>query len=263
MPDTGMELCGVGVRYGRATALDNIDLTVPPGNVTALVGPNGAGKSSTILAAYGSIHATGTVYLDGKNVSKRNALQRGRSGVGLVPQGRQVFPKLTVRENLKVMAGLLHLKKQSVDEAIDRFPALRERAGQLAGVLSGGEQQMLVVSRALMSSPSVLLLDETMTGLAPKIVAGLVETVRSLADEGVAVLIADPQPGQLLKAVDRGYVLLRGGVVAQADDPQALDRAYRTAMGIVHEEIQDAPGTPNPQNDTVTTHKEEATDAAR
>ncbi len=243
MSETGLELRDIGVRYGNATALRGVSMTVPSGKVTALVGPNGAGKSSTLLAAYGSVHFSGEVKLQGQDVSKRNALQRGRDGVGLVPQGRQVFPKLTVRENLAVMAGLLRLKRAAVDEAIDRFPALRERAGQLAGVLSGGEQQMLVVSRALMSRPSVLLLDEMMTGLAPKIVSGLVDTVRSLADDGAAVLIADPQPAPILRAVDRGYVLLRGEVVAQADDAYSLDREYRTAMGIMQSEVYDAPAS--------------------
>ncbi len=221
------------VRYGGASALADVSLVAPGGQVTALVGPNGAGKSSLLLAAYGSVSGTGRVMLDGEDVTKLSPANRARAGIAVVPQGRQLFPKLNVVDNFRVMAELLRLRGSAVDEAMDRFPILRTRGRSLAGVLSGGEQQMLVVSRALMGSPRVLLLDEMMTGLAPMIVAELARTVAALAKEGVAVLMAEPAIGAVRNIIDRGYVLVRGSVVAHQDNGgRALEAAYRTAIGI-------------------------------
>lgn len=221
------------VRYGHASALAGVSLTAPGGKVTALVGPNGAGKSSLLLAAYGSVASTGRVLLDGEDVSKLSPANRARAGIAVVPQGRQLFPKLNVVDNIRVMAELLRLPNSAVDEAIDRFPILRARMRSLVGVLSGGEQQMLVVSRALMGSPRVLLLDEMMTGLAPLIVAELARTVSALAAEGVAVLLAEPAIGAVRNIIDRGYVLVRGAIVAQEEGGgRPLDGAYRSAIGI-------------------------------
>jgi branched-chain amino acid transport system ATP-binding protein len=224
---------GIGVRYGEATALTDVDLVAPGGAVTAVVGPNGAGKSSLLLALYGSVKAAGSVSVDGEDLSRMGATQRVRAGVALVPQGRQLFPRLTVRENLQLMAELLSVGRPEVEAALDRFPILRERSRRLAGVLSGGEQQMLVVTRALMGEPRVLLLDEMMTGLAPKVVRHLADTVRDLAaDSGVAVVFAEPSIGATKRMIDGGVVLVRGNVVARADDADELDARYRQAMGV-------------------------------
>jgi len=224
---------GLTVRYGNASALSGVDLTVPGGKVTAVVGPNGAGKSSLLLAAYGSVPSTGRVLLDGEDVSGLKPAARARAGIAVVPQGRQLFPRLNVADNLQVMAELLRLPRSAVDEAIDRFPILRTRLRSLVGVLSGGEQQMLVVTRALMGSPRVLLLDEMMTGLAPLIVRELADTVARLAADGVAVLMAEPALGASRRVIDRGYVLVRGAVVASVEDGgRTLDAAYRTGMGV-------------------------------
>jgi branched-chain amino acid transport system ATP-binding protein len=224
----------VRVRYGKATALAGVSLSAPGGAVTAVVGPNGAGKSSLLLALYGSVRAAaGVVEVAGADVSALRATDRARAGIALVPQGRQLFPRLTVRENLQLMADLLRLDRGTVDEALDRFPILRQRARNLAGVLSGGEQQMLVVSRSLMGSPRVLLLDEMTTGLAPLVVEQLAETVAGLAgDAGTAVVLAEPSLGAIRRVVDRGVVLVRGEIVAEATGPDALDDAYRTALGV-------------------------------
>jgi branched-chain amino acid transport system ATP-binding protein len=231
MPE--LAVWGLTVRYGGASALSDVSLTVPGGKVTALVGPNGAGKSSLLLGAYGSVAATGSVVLDGEDVSKLAPAARARAGIAVVPQGRQLFPRLNVLDNMRVMAELLRLPGSAVDEAIDRFPILRTRARSLVGVLSGGEQQMLVVSRALMGSPRVLLLDEMMTGLAPLIVAELARTVAALAADGVAVLLAEPAIGTVRDIIDRGYVLVRGSVVASVETGgHDLDEAYRTAIGV-------------------------------
>jgi branched-chain amino acid transport system ATP-binding protein len=231
---------GLTVRYGRATALTDASIVVPGGSVTAVVGPNGAGKSSLLMAIYGSVAATGKVIVDGDDISRLRPIVRARQGVAVVPQGRQLFPRLNVRDNLQVMAETLRLPASAVDEAMDRFPILRERARSLAGVLSGGEQQMLVVSRALMRSPRVLLLDEMMTGLAPQIVQSLAATVASLAKDGVAVLIAEPSIGAVRSLITRGYVIIRGTVVATEEGGgQALDNAYQSAMGIELKETKE------------------------
>jgi branched-chain amino acid transport system ATP-binding protein len=138
---------------------------------------------------------------------------------------------LTVRENLQVMAEVLAAKGDAVEQALHRFPILAERARSLAGVLSGGEQQMLVVSRALMIEPRVMLLDEMTTGLAPQIVQRLADIIRDLARNGVAVLLAEPSIGALRRVIDRGYVLRRGEIVAEAASVAELDRALQAAVG--------------------------------
>lgn len=227
----------LSVRYGRAVALRNVDIHAEGGTVTAVVGPNGAGKSSLLLGIYGSVSATGRIVFDGKDITDSRAATRARNGIAIVPQGRQLFPKLTVRENLQVMAEALRLSKREVDHALSRFPILEERSRLLAGVLSGGEQQMLVVSRALMGSPRLLLLDEMTTGLAPLIVQQLSEAVVALAAEGVAVVIAEPSISPVRSVIGRGYVLIRGEVVAVEEAGGArLDRAYQTAMGVEQRE---------------------------
>lgn len=227
----------LSVLYGRATAVEGASLLVPAGSVTAVVGPNGAGKSSLALATYGSIPAQGEIRLGKENLSSLDAISRARAGLAIVPQGRQLFPKLTVRENLQVFAEILKLGNGEVNAALDRFPILRERQNRLAGVLSGGEQQMLVVSRALMGSPRALILDEMMTGLAPKIVAELLQTILASAADGVAVLMLDPSLGMLKRAVDRGYVIMRAQVGTEIHGVEALDRAYKKAMGVIQGEV--------------------------
>ncbi|QIG46165.1 ATP-binding cassette domain-containing protein [Nocardioides anomalus] len=233
---------GLTVTYGAASAVRDVSFTAPAGVVTAVVGPNGAGKSSLLLGVYGSVHARGSVRVGDRDMSRLSAMSRARQGIAIVPQGRQLFPKMSVRENLQVAAEVQRLGRDRVEAALDRFPILRERSGHMAGVLSGGEQQMLAVSRALMGDPSVLLLDEMATGLAPKIVADLVRVVRELADQGVAVVLADPSLNATGAAVERGYVLVRGEVVAQEDGVERLDRAYQGAMGLIQKELDEVDG---------------------
>lgn len=232
-PNRGVSVTGLGVRYGRAVALDDVTLAAPGGQVTALVGANGAGKSSLVLATYGTVRSTGVVRLDGQPIERWSARRRARAGLGLVPQGRQLFARLTVQENLLIGADQLGLPARTAYDAMERFPILVERRGSLAGVLSGGEQQMLAVARALMGQPRALLLDELVTGLAPLIVQQLAGVVRALADEGMAVLIVAPDLVGLRDVVDRGYVLIRGRVVAEVDGgPAPLQAAYERALGL-------------------------------
>ncbi|QKG19151.1 ABC transporter ATP-binding protein [Actinomadura verrucosospora] len=227
-----LAVSGLSVRYGGSVAVADAGLTFPGGKISAVVGPNGAGKSSLLLAAYGSVPATGRVTLDGEDVSGLGAAGRARRGLALVPQGRQIFARLTVRENLQVMADTLGLPGEEVETALDRFPILRERRRALAGVLSGGEQQMLAVSRALMGSPRALLLDEMSTGLAPLIVAELMDTARRLAEQGTVVVVVEPSISAIRDRLDRGYVLLRGRASEAIDGGRDLDAEYQRAMGV-------------------------------
>ncbi|MBP1050124.1 ATP-binding cassette domain-containing protein [Rhodococcus qingshengii] len=228
-----LELDRVTVRYGSAVAVREVALAAPAGEVTAIVGPNGAGKTSLAGSIYGSVPATGTMKFDGREIQKLSALDRVRSGFAYVPQGRQLFMRMSVRENLRVGADLLGLKAEAVETAFERFPILRERSESYAGVLSGGEQQMLVLGRALLETPKVLLLDEMMTGLAPKIVAELRALVGGLAAEGVTVIVTEPALTALKSVVDRGYVMQRGELVRECDSAATLDNAYKQSMGVL------------------------------
>lgn len=232
-----LHVTDLSVLYGRATAVERASFVAPAGKITAIVGPNGAGKSSLALGVYGSIPATGAISLGDRELGSLDAISRARAGLAIVPQGRQLFPRLTVRENLQVLAEILKLGQTEVNVALDRFPILRERENRLAGVLSGGEQQMLVVSRALMGAPKALILDEMMTGLAPKIVAELLATITSATAEGVAVLILDPALGPLKRAIDRGHVIMRAQLGPEIQGAVALDSAYQRAMGVIQEEV--------------------------
>jgi branched-chain amino acid transport system ATP-binding protein len=223
----------VSVRYGAgAVAVDGVDLQIESGSVTAIVGPNGAGKSSLLLALYGSVPIGGHIWLDGTDISTLRARDRARLGISLVPQGRQLFPSLTVQDNLAVMGPLLRTKSVDFTKAYDLFPILGQRRGQMAGNLSGGEQQMLVLARALLQDPRVLLLDEVSAGLAPRLVQGMLDTALKLAQDGAAVLIAEPSIGALEGRIDRGVVLIRGRVMAQALTWRDLNARYQECLGM-------------------------------
>src|SRR5699024_6230075 len=183
------------VWYGHANAVQGVDVEFHAGKINAVVGPNGAGKSSLLLAMYGAIPSTGRVVVDGQEISSLTPSQRARTGIGFVPQGRQIFPTLTVRENLSVFAEVLGVGNAAVEEALARFQRLQERWNTMAGNLSGGEQQMLAVARALMTDSKVLLFDEMATGLAPLIVEQLLGAAKDLAGEGATVVLAEASIG--------------------------------------------------------------------
>lgn len=245
MTTDGLRLERLVVRYGKALAVNEVSIEAAAGAVTAIVGPNGAGKSSIVHSIYGSTPSSGGILFGADDISRLRPLERARAGIAIVPQGRQIFPKMSVRENLRLYAELLRLDSLSADAALDRYPILRTRANQPAGVLSGGEQQMLVVTRALMANPKVVLLDEMATGLAPKVVDELCDTVAALAGSGVAILMAAPSLGASQRIVDRGYVLVRGSVAASATGGGSLDAAYMDVMGVLHEEIQQEATAPD------------------
>jgi branched-chain amino acid transport system ATP-binding protein len=226
MSDQGLVVTDMRVRYGRMTAVRNATFTADRGAITAIVGPNGAGKSSTFLAVQGVVKSSSQVLtVADQSLLQMNSLKRAKSGVVLVPEGRQIFPSLSVEQNLQVVVDALGLSRAAITAALERFPILGERRRQPAGVLSGGEQQMLAIARALMTNPTVLLLDEPLQGLAPALVATVWETLVQVANSGAALLMAAPTT-RWLREIDRGYVMLRGEVVAESDSKDDLERIF-------------------------------------
>jgi branched-chain amino acid transport system ATP-binding protein len=225
-----LELERVTAAYGRIEVLHGVDLVVPPASVVALLGPNGAGKSTTLKVASGQLVPTGgCVHLAGRHVNGVGADAIARLGVCTIPEGRGIFPNLTVRENLR-MATYAGVGLSAVEErAFLTFPRLRERRGQLAGTMSGGEQQMLAMARALAVEPSLLLLDELSMGLAPLIVEELYGIVADIAREGVAILVVEQFARTVLGVADYAAIMLHGRVVSigqPADIAAELETAY-------------------------------------
>lgn len=219
-----LEVIGLTVRYGRVVAVDGVSFDVASGQVLTILGRNGAGKSSTLAAAIGTVKPkSGTVRWMDRDVTRLSADARTRLGMVMIPERRGVFPRLTVRENLTL--GGFTLGQAARDEALDRvvtlFPVLDERLNSPAGQLSGGQQQMLALARSLMSSPSVLLLDEPSLGLAPKIVDEVYEQLASLRQAGLAIVLVEQHVTRALQFADRAIVLNLGKVVLD-DDPKKL-----------------------------------------
>ena len=213
------------VAYGGIKAVKGIDLVVRPGELVALIGANGAGKTSTLRALAGVMAPTaGQIHYDGGDVTGKPAYYLVRRGLTMVPEGRGVFPHLTVAENL-AMGAYTRVGKDAIEHDLQRmyqlFARLGERRGQMAGTLSGGEQQMLALARALMSRPKLLLLDEPSMGLAPIMVQKIFETVRLIAAEGVTMLLVEQNAKLALQTCSRGYVMESGNIVL-ADDAKTL-----------------------------------------
>jgi branched-chain amino acid transport system ATP-binding protein len=209
-----LELEGVRAAYGRIEVLHGVDLSVPSGSVFVLLGPNGAGKSTILKVAGGRMrHTAGTVRLDGSPIQNAGADALARNGICTIPEGRGVFPNLTVRENLLMWTYRGGVKPEQAEaRAFDRFPKLGARRKQLAGTLSGGEQQMLAVARALVGQPRLLLLDEISMGLAPLIVVELFEVVRQLANDGITIVLAEQFVHTALELATGGAIVVHGRV---------------------------------------------------
>jgi branched-chain amino acid transport system ATP-binding protein len=218
-----LELRDVRAAYGGLTVLYGVDLSVAAGQVVALLGPNGAGKTTTLRVAAG-VHpaASGRLLLGTRDVTGASPRDLARAGVCLIPEGRGVFPNLSVRDNLLMMTFTGKSREEIEEIAFARFPILAQRAGQHAGTLSGGEQQMLALARGLATDPAVLLLDELSMGLAPLVVAGLYEQVAEIARQGVAVLIVEQFATAVLGIADHAAVLVRGRVERQGRPDAAL-----------------------------------------
>jgi branched-chain amino acid transport system ATP-binding protein len=221
MPATpALELRDIVAGYGRIEVLHGVSIRVPAGTVYALLGPNGAGKTTTMKIASGHLKATsGCVHVAGTHVNRVAPENLAKAGVCRIPEGRGVFPNLTVAENLRMFTYASSLSTAEVqDTAYARFPRLGERRGQLAGTMSGGEQQMLAMSRSLVTNPGVLLLDEISMGLAPKIVSELYEVVAGLAQEGISILLVE-QFAKTALAVSDYAAVMTGGRIAMVGQP--------------------------------------------
>jgi branched-chain amino acid transport system ATP-binding protein len=208
-----LELQGFRCGYGSIEAVHGIDLSVPQGQITAIIGPNGAGKSSTMLAIVGHVRTMGgRINFNGEDISGLSPAERTRRGVAIAPEGRRIFQDLSVRENLTV-GGYLLPADQSAEreqEVFDLFPRLRERASQRAGSLSGGEQQMLAIGRALMAKPQLLLVDELSLGLMPKVVDQIFAALLQLKSKGLTVLLVEQNIQRVLADADQVAVLTAG-----------------------------------------------------
>jgi branched-chain amino acid transport system ATP-binding protein len=232
------------VTYGLSTAVREISLVVNNGEIVTIVGSNGAGKSSLLNAISGTVQVkSGTIWLDEVRISGRPPHKTVRLGVGYVPEGRQIFGSMSVMDNLIMGSYPLYtrkwlrnlglaswalrdnLVKPNLEKVLKLFPRLEERRKQQAGSLSGGEQQMLAIGRALMSSPKILLLDEPSLGLAPKLVKEILSLLAKLRDEGMTVLLIEQDAVAALKIADRGYVMERGRIVLEGSAAELLSNA--------------------------------------
>lgn len=213
-----LEVRNLRVSYGEVEALHGISFNVRAGEVVVLLGPNGAGKSTAINAIMGLIPSSGgEIEFDGEVITGMPARRLAARGIGLSPEGRKVFNTLSVKENLLVGANLRHDKgeiRRDMELIFESFPRLRERAAQWAGTLSGGEQQMLAIGRALMGKPKLLLLDEPSLGMAPVIIHEVIRIVRELRETGLSILLVEQNAGAALALADRGYVLSLGQINA-------------------------------------------------
>ncbi len=233
--ETLLDVDDIEVRYGAIAALKGITFTVGRGEIVALLGANGAGKTTTQKTVSGMMRpARGTITLDGRRIDGIPAHDLIRLGICHVPEGRHVFPRMTVHENLEM--GAFRFKstdRADLERVLEMFPRLRERYKQQAGTLSGGEQQMLAIGRALMGKPELLLLDEPSMGLAPLIVAQIFEIVREINELGVTVLLVEQNAAQALALADRGYVLETGEIVLQGTGSELLadDRVRAAYLG--------------------------------
>lgn len=219
-----LEVKDLHVSYGGIKAVKDISFAVPKGEVVTLIGANGAGKSSTLRSIVGLVKPeSGSIQFEGAQLAGLPTDQIVSKGITLVPEGRRVFPDLTVLENLKIGA---YMRKDSLEEDLkwvhDLFPRLKERSWQLAGTLSGGEQQMLAIGRALMSRPELIMMDEPSLGLAPIIVQGVFDIIREINKQGVTVLLIEQNANMALHTADLGYVLETGKITLTGPGKELL-----------------------------------------
>ena len=220
-----LEVKDLHVSYGGIQAVKEISFGVPKGEVVTLIGANGAGKSSTLRSIVGLVKPeSGSIQFEGAELAGLSTDQIVSKGITLVPEGRRVFPDLTVLENLKIGA---YMRKDSLEEDLkwvhDLFPRLKERSWQLAGTLSGGEQQMLAIGRALMSKPELIMMDEPSLGLAPIIVQGVFDIIREINKQGVTILLVEQNANMALKAANKGYVMETGRITLTGTGAELLE----------------------------------------
>jgi branched-chain amino acid transport system ATP-binding protein len=229
-----LEVRDIDVHYGDAQALGGLSLRVDEGEVVTLVGSNGAGKTTTLRAIAGILAPTrGEIIFEGERLSKVPAHQRSALGIGLVPEGRELWPQLTVLENLELGAfsrKARNRRDQTLAWVYELFPRLRERSRQLAGSMSGGEQQMVAIGRALMGKPKLLMMDEPSLGLAPVVVSQVFATIRRLHGEGLTILLVEQNLKKALEVAGRGYVVETGSIALSGSSSELLENpVVRTA----------------------------------
>jgi branched-chain amino acid transport system ATP-binding protein len=230
-----LQLDDLRVHYGKVEALKGVSCTVAEGEVVTLIGANGAGKTTTLKAISGVVPmSSGRIVFDGRDISGVPAHQRVEMGICQAPEGRGIFPGMTVTENLEMGAyarrGGRRAYLSDLDRVFDLFPRLRERQRQAGGTLSGGEQQMLAIGRALMAGPKVLLLDEPSMGLAPRLVTQIFEIIREINAQGTTILVVEQNAAQALQRAHRAYVLETGRVVkTDSADKLLADPSVRAA----------------------------------
>ena len=232
-----LQLEGVSTFYGPIQALDDVSLVVNRGEIVTLIGSNGAGKTTLLMTVCGNPRAaTGHIRFEGQDIARLDTPQIMRNGIAISPEGRRVFADMTVTENLQ-MGGFFQSREEieaGLEHAFNLFPRLRERAHQRAGTMSGGEQQMLAIGRALMSRPRLLLLDEPTLGLAPLIIAQIFEIIQKIRSEGVTVFLVEQNANRALQLADRGYVLENGRIVLEDSGQNLLanDDIRKAYLGV-------------------------------
>lgn len=220
-----LDVKDLNVYYGKIHAIKNISLTVEEGELVSLIGANGAGKTSLLTAIMGQIPSTGQISFEGQAVHRNGTMEIVRNGMTMVPEGRRVFPRTSVMDNLLLGAYSRKDKenvKGDLNKIFEMFPRLLERKNQLAGTLSGGEQQMLAMGRALMSRPRLLLLDEPSMGLSPRLVDQVFDTIVSINKSGTTIMLVEQNANQALRVAKRGYVIETGEIVLSDDADKLL-----------------------------------------
>src|SRR4051812_37970333 len=225
MAQTLLKVSGLKVAYGGIQAVKGIDFEVREGELVSLIGSNGAGKTTTMKAVTGTLpHLGGQIEFLGKNIKGRGAWDLVKEGLVMVPEGRGVFTRMTITENLQIGAFIRNDKDaiaEDMEKVFTTFPRLRERKDQLSGTMSGGEQQMLAMGRALMARPKVLLLDEPTMGLSPIMCDKIFEVVQTVAAQGVTILLVEQNANRALQLADRGYVM-ESGLISMSGDAKVM-----------------------------------------
>ncbi len=216
-----LEVQGLHAYYGKSHILQGVDFKIGEGEIVSLLGRNGVGRSTTLKAIMGEVPPQGSILFQGKEIAGRKMHEIARSGIGYVPENRNIFPTLTVRQNL--VLGIKNMRKQgrwSIDDMFDMFPNLRERADALGSVISGGEQQMLTMCRTLMGDPDLVMIDEPTEGLAPKLVEQVRELLAEIAKRGISILLVEQKLDIALKISNRLYVMGHGEIVFEGTVPE-------------------------------------------
>ncbi len=232
-----LKVSGLSAGYDGLTVVHGVDLSVESGSLTVLVGANGAGKTTLLKAIAGVIANDGAVAFDGEDITRASVSDRVAKGLALVPEGRHLFPDMTVEENIELGGFRVARgeRRRGIDKVMQLFPRVAERRRQLAGTMSGGEQQMLAIGRALVSQPRLLMLDEPSLGLAPKIIAELFKIVRDINASGTSVLLVEQNVRQAMRIATYSYVLERGSIAAEGSGQRLLqsDTIRQSYLGTI------------------------------